>query len=93
MVLGIITFPVFTGDNASGAAITTSGCGYGKFSIVTALLERQASLEIIEHRAVALVGKGPAFFDHLQSRSRFTGQVLDSDLFDAHPELILTING
>ncbi len=73
MVLSIIAFAIFAYDNAPGAAITTPRRGYGKFSIVTALFERQAALEIAKHRAVALVGKGPAFFDQLQSRSRFTG--------------------
>jgi len=73
MVFSIVVFAAFAGDNAPGAAITAPGCRYGKFSIVTALLERQAPLEIAEHRAVALIGKGPAFFDQLESGSCFTG--------------------
>jgi hypothetical protein len=40
MVLTIIVFTILTDDNAPGAAITTPRCGYGKFSIVTALPER-----------------------------------------------------
>ena len=63
MILGIIAFTVFTGDNTPGAAITTPWCGNGKFSIVTPLFERQTSFEIAEHRAVALIGKRAAFFD------------------------------
>ena len=62
MVRSIIAFAIFADDNAPGAAITTPGCGYGKFSIVTALFERQAALEIAKHRAVALVGKGRSTF-------------------------------
>jgi hypothetical protein len=92
MILGIIAFTVFTGDNASGTAITTTGCGYGKFSVVTALLKRQASLEVAEHRAIARIWKGASFFDQLQSRSRFAGQFLECDLFDPCPWLILTID-
>ena len=93
MVLSIIAFTIFTGDNAPSAAITTPRRRYGKFSIITALLKRQAALEIAEHRAVALVGKRPAFFDQLQSRSRFTGQFLDGNLFDRGPWLIMPIDG
>ncbi len=73
MILGIITFTVFTGDNTPGAPIMTPRRRYGKFSIVTAFFDRQAALEIAEQRAVALIRKGPAFFDQPQSRSRFTG--------------------
>ena len=63
MVLSIIALTILTGDNAPGAAITTPRCGYGKFSIVTTFFDRQAALEIAEHRAVALIGKRAAFFD------------------------------
>ena len=93
MVLGIITFTVFTDDNTPGPSITTPGCGYGKFSIVTAPVKWQAALEIAKHRAVALVGKRPAFFDQPQSRSRFIRSLLDSDFFDLCPWLILPIGG
>lgn len=73
MILGIIAVTVFTGDNTPGAAITTPRRRYGKFPIVTAFFDRQAALEIAEQRAVALIRKGPAFFDQPQSRSRFAG--------------------
>ena len=72
MIVSVIAFAIFTGDNAPGAAVPTPRCGYGKFSIVIALLGRQAALEIAEHRAVPLVGKGPALLDQLQGRSRFS---------------------
>ena len=72
MVIGIKAFTVFAGDNAPGAAITPSWGGNRELSIITALLERQTFLEIAEHRAVPLVGKGPALNDQLQGRSRFS---------------------
>jgi hypothetical protein len=93
MVLSIITFTVLTDDNTPGPSITPPGCGYGKFSIVTAPLGRQAPLEIAKHRAVALVGKRPALFDQPQSRLRFIRYFLDSDFFDLCPWLILAIGG
>lgn len=73
MVVGVIGLTVCAGDNAPGATITPSGGGNRLLPIIAALINRQVSFEIAEHRAVPLVRKGPALFDQLKSRYGFTG--------------------
>ena len=93
MVVRVIAFTVFAGDDAPGAAITPSLGGNGIFPIIAAPLDRQTSFEVAEHRPIPLVRERPALFDQFKGRSRFIGELVDRDLLNGSGRLILAIDG